>query len=199
MGVPGDDVDDATRQQVSELLAAWTNGDPAARDQLLPVVYAELRRLAHHFMAGEQRGHTLQTTALVHEAYLRLVDLNRMRWHDRGHFFAMAATLMRRILVDSARQRERDKRGGGITITSIDDHDVAVSPTIDVVALDDALNQLAAMDPQQSRIVELRFFGGLTIAETADALDISPTTVKREWTSAKAWLHAEISGRGPDA
>src|SRR5258708_22044516 len=185
---------DPTRQQVSVLLLAWTDGDPAARDELLPVVYGELRRLAHHFMAGERPGHTLQTTALVHEAYIRLVDLDRMRWRDRGHFFAMAATLMRRILVDSARQRDRDKRGGGISVTSLDEHDVAISPRVDVVALDDALTQLSAMDPQQSRIVELRFFCGLTIAETADALDISPTTVKREWTSAKAWLHSQVSG-----
>ncbi len=185
---------DPTRQQVSVLLLAWTDGDPAARDELLPVVYGELRRLAHHFMAGERPGDTLQTTALVHEAYIRLVDLDRMRWRDRGHFFAMAATLMRRILVDSARQRDRDKRGGGISVTSLDEHDVAISPRVDVVALDDALTQLSAMDPQQSRIVELSFFGGLTIAETADALDISPTTVKREWTSAKAWLHSQVSG-----
>jgi RNA polymerase sigma factor (TIGR02999 family) len=190
---------DPTRRQVSALLVAWTDGDPAARDELLPVMYAELRRLAHHFMAGERPGHTLQTTALVHEAYIRLVDLDRMRWHDRGHFFAMAATLMRRILVDSARRRDREKRGGGVSVTPLDDHDIAVSASVDVVALDDALSQLSAMDPQQSRIVELRFFGGLTIEETADALDISPTTVKREWTSAKAWLHAEISDRGPDA
>jgi RNA polymerase sigma factor (TIGR02999 family) len=199
MAPMGESDQDSARQQVSALLVAWTDGDPAARDKLLPVVYGELRRLAHHFMAGERPGHTLQTTALVHEAYMRLVDLDRMRWRDRGHFFAMAATLMRRILVDSARQRHREKRGGGISVTSLDEHDIAVSPTVDVVALDDALSQLSAMDAQQSRIVELRFFGGLTIEETADALDVSPTTVKREWTSAKAWLHAEIGGRGPDA
>jgi RNA polymerase sigma factor (TIGR02999 family) len=160
----------------------------------LPVVYAELRRLAHHYMAGERPGHTLQTTALVHEAYIRLVDLDRMRWRDRGHFFAMAATLMRRILVDSARQRGRDKRGGGVLVTSLDDHEIPIAPGVDVVALDDALVALAAMDPQQSRIVELRFFGGLTIAETADALDLSPTTVKRDWLSAKAWLHTQVGG-----
>jgi RNA polymerase sigma factor (TIGR02999 family) len=190
----GESEEDGSRQQVSQLLTAWTNGDPAARDELLPVVYAELRRLAHHYMAGERPGHTLQTTALVHEAYLRLVDLDRMRWRDRGHFFAMAATLMRRILVDAARQRGRDKRGGGVLVTSLDDHEIATAPGVDVVALDDALVALAAMDAQQSRIVELRFFGGLTIAETAEALDISPTTVKREWLSAKAWLHTQVGG-----
>lgn len=190
----GGSEEDGSPQQVSRLLTAWTNGDPAARDELLPVVYAELRRLAHRYMAGERPGHTLQTTALVHEAYIRLVDLDRMRWRDRGHFFAMAATLMRRILVDSARQRGRDKRGGGVLVTSLDDHEIAMAPGVDVVALDDALVALAAMDPQQSQIVELRFFGGLTIAETADALDLSPTTVKREWLSAKAWLHTQVGG-----
>jgi RNA polymerase sigma factor (TIGR02999 family) len=187
--------DDGSRQQASQLLAAWTNGDQAARDELLPVVYAELRRLAHHYMAGERPGHTLQTTALVHEAYIRLIDLDRMAWRDRAHFFAMAATMMRRILVDSARQRLRDKRGGGVSVTSIDENQLAASPGVDVVALDDALDQLSAMDPRQCRIVELRFFGGLTIEETAAALDISSGTVKREWVSAKAWLQTQLSER----
>jgi RNA polymerase sigma factor (TIGR02999 family) len=187
--------DDGSRQQASQLLAAWTNGDRAARDELLPVVYAELRRLAHHYMAGERQGHTLQTTALVHEAYIRLVDLDRMEWRDRAHFFAIAATLMRRVLVDSARQRLRDKRGGGAEVTSLDAHEIfAATPSVDVVALDEALNELSAMDPQQSRIVELRFFGGLTIDETAEALDISPATVKRDWVSAKAWLYTHMGG-----
>ena len=187
--------EDGPRQQASQLLAAWTNGDPAARDELLPVVYAEWRRLAHHYMAGERPGHTLQTTALVHEAYIRLVDLDRMQWRDRAHFFAMAATLMRRILVDSARQRLRDKRGGGVEVTSLDEHQIlAATPSVDVVALDDALDELSRMDPQQSRIVELRFFGGLTIEETAEALDISPATVKRDWVSAKAWLYTQVGG-----
>jgi len=182
------------RQQASQLLAAWTSGDASARDELLPVVYAELRRLAHHYMAGERQGHTLQTTALVHEAYIRLVDLDRMQWRDRAHFFAMAATLMRRILVDSARRRLRDKRGGGVSVTTLDDQEIAATSGLDVVALDDALDMLSTMDPQQGRIVELRFFGGLTIDETAAALDISPATVKREWTSAKAWLHSQLGG-----
>ncbi len=182
-------------QDVSALLAAWSNHDPTARDTLVPIIYGELRRLAHHYMQNERAGHTLQTTALVHEAYLRLTDVDRMQWRDRGHFFAMAATLMRRILVDHARDRARDKRGGGIVFTAIDDEHVGPGSNIDAIALDEALERLAAMDPQQSSIVELRFFGGLTIEETADALDISPATVKREWTWAKAWLYQQLGGR----
>jgi RNA polymerase sigma factor (TIGR02999 family) len=184
--------DASRRQQVSQLLAAWTNRDSAARDALLPVVYDELHRLAHHYMRGERQGHTLQTTALVNEAYIRLVDLDRMQWRDRAHFFAMAATLMRRILVDYARERSRDKRGGGVSVTSLDDQVAVSKASVDVVALDEALDRLAAMDRQQSQIVELRFFSGLTIEETAEALDLSPATVKREWTSAKAWLHQQL-------
>jgi RNA polymerase sigma factor (TIGR02999 family) len=186
--------DASRRQQVSQLLAAWTNRDSAARDALLPVVYDELHRLAHHYMHGERRGHTLQTTALVNEAYIRLVDLDRMQWRDRAHFFAMAATLMRRILVDHARERSRDKRGGGVSVTSLDEQVAVSKASVDVVALDEALDRLAAMDRQQSQIVELRFFSGLTIEETAEALDLSPATVKREWTSAKAWLHQQLGG-----
>jgi RNA polymerase sigma factor (TIGR02999 family) len=186
--------DASRRQQVSQLLAAWTNRDSAARDALLPVVYDELHRLAHHYMRGERPGHTLQTTALVNEAYIRLVDLDRMQWRDRAHFFAMAATLMRRILVDYARERSRDKRGGGVSVTSLDEQVAVSKASVDVVALDEALDRLAAMDLQQSRIVELRFFSGLTIEETAEALDLSPATVKREWTSAKAWLHQQLGG-----
>jgi RNA polymerase sigma factor (TIGR02999 family) len=182
-------------QDVSTLLAAWSNHDPAARDALVPIIYAELRRLAHHYMQNERAGHTLQTTALVHEAYLRLTDVDRMQWRDRGHFFAMAATLMRRILVDHARDRACDKRGGGVVFTAIDGNHIGQGTNIDAIALDEALERLAAMDPQQSRIVELRFFGGLTIEETADALDISPATVKREWTWAKAWLYQQLGGR----
>jgi RNA polymerase sigma factor (TIGR02999 family) len=186
--------DASRRQQVSQLLAAWTNRDSAARDALLPVVYDELHRLAHHYMRGERQDHTLQTTALVNEAYIRLVDLDRMQWRDRAHFFAMAATLMRRILVDYARERSRDKRGGGVSVTSLDEQVAVSKAKVDVVALDEALDRLAAMDLQQSRIVELRFFSGLTIEETAEALDLSPATVKREWTSAKAWLHQQLGG-----
>jgi RNA polymerase sigma factor (TIGR02999 family) len=156
-------------------------------------VHEELRRLAHRYMRGERAGHTLQTTALVNEAYMRLVDVERMEWRGRGHFFAMAATLMRRILVDHARDRDRDKRGGGVVLTSIGDKQIAAESSLDVLALDDALDRLGAMDPQQARIVELRFFAGMTIEETADALDISPATVKRDWTWAKAWLHQQLS------
>jgi RNA polymerase sigma factor (TIGR02999 family) len=176
-------------------LAAWSEHDPAARDALIPIVYGELRRLAHHYMQGERAGHTLQTTALVNEAYLRLADLDRMQWRDRAHFFAMAATLMRRILVDHARDRARDKRGGRVVLTSIDDKQIASASNVDVIALDEALDRLAAIDAQQARIVELRFFGGLTIEETAEALEVSPATVKREWTWVKAWLHQQLGSR----
>jgi RNA polymerase sigma factor (TIGR02999 family) len=184
----------ARRGQVSALLAAWTNRDAGARDALLPVVYDELRRLAQHYMRDEREGHTLQATALVNEAYLRLVGLDRMQWRDRAHFFAMAATLMRRVLVDHARERGRDKRGGGVSVTSLDDHIVAPRREVDVVALDEALERLAVLDARQSQIVELRFFGGLSVEETAEALGISPATVKREWASAKAWLYQQLSG-----
>ena len=161
---------------------------------IVPIVYDELRRLAHHYMRGERGNHVLQTTALVNEAYLKLAGLDRMQWRDRTHFFATAATMMRRILVDSARHRDRDKRGGGVILTSIGDHDApAPEPGIDVAALDEALTELARFDAQQARIVELRFFGGLTIEETAGALDVSPATVGREWASARAWLHHHLS------
>jgi RNA polymerase sigma-70 factor (ECF subfamily) len=182
-------------QEVSRLLSAWSAHDPAARDALMPIVYAELRRLAHAYMRRERAGHTLQTTALVNEAYLRLVDVERMEWRGRGHFFAMAATLMRRILVDHARDRARDKRGGRVEFTSLGDKATAPASNVDVLALDEALDRLAALDQHQSQIVELRFFGGLTIEETADALGISPATVKRDWTWAKAWLHQQLSSR----
>jgi DNA-directed RNA polymerase specialized sigma24 family protein len=170
--------DEFRRQEVSRLLADWSKEDPAARDALVPIVYEELRRLAHHYMKGERANHTLQTTALVNEAYLRLTDLTRMQWRDRAHFFAMAATLMRRILVDHARDRAR-----------------AAGSTVDALALDEALDRLAAIDPQHARIVELRYFAGLTIEETSEALGISPATVKREWTWARAWLHQQLGGQ----
>ena len=176
------------------MLADWSKEDPAARDALVALVYEELRRLAHHYMHGERANHTLQTTALVNEAYLRLTDLTRMQWRDRGHFFAMAATLMRRILVDHARDRARDKRGGGVIFTALQDEQVAAPPTVDALALDAALDRLAAIDPLHARIVELRYFAGLTIEETSEALGISPATVKREWTWARAWLHRQLGG-----
>src|SRR5262245_46362467 len=183
------------RQEVSRLLAAWSAHDPRARDALIPIVHEELRRLAHRYMRGERAGHTLQTTVLVNEAYMRLVDIDRIEWRDRGHFFAMAATLMRRILVDHARDRDRDKRGGGVVLTSLGDKAIATASSLDVLALDEALGRLSDMDPQLARLVDLRFFAGMTIEETADALDISPATVKRDWTWVKAWLHQQLSPR----
>jgi RNA polymerase sigma factor (TIGR02999 family) len=146
-------------------------------------------------MQGERANHTLQTTALVNEAYLRLTDLSRMQWRDRAHFFAMAATLMRRILVDHARDRARDKRGGGVVFTALEDEQVAAPSTVDALALDEALDRLAAIDPLHARIVELRYFAGLTIEETSEALHLSPATVKREWTWARAWLHQQLGSR----
>ena len=186
--------EESQRQQVSRLLADWSKEDPAARDALVAIVYKELQRLAHHYMQGERANHTLQTTALVNEAYLRLTDLTRMQWRDRAHFFAMAATLMRRILVDHARDRARDKRGGGVVFTTLQDERVATPPGIDALALDEALDRLAAIDPVHARIVELRYFAGLTIEETSEALRISPATVKREWTWARAWLYHKLGG-----
>jgi RNA polymerase sigma factor (TIGR02999 family) len=185
---------ESQRQEVSRLLADWSKEDPAARDTLVTIVYEELRRLAHHYMHGERAHHTLQTTALVNEAYLRLTDLTRMQWRDRAHFFAMAATLMRRVLVDHARDRARDKRGGGVVFTTLQDVQMATPSTIDALALDEALDRLAAIDPLHPRIVELRYFAGLTIEETAEALCISPATVKREWTWARAWLYHQLGG-----
>jgi RNA polymerase sigma factor (TIGR02999 family) len=179
-------------ERISQLLTDWANRDPAAREQLVPIVYEELRRLAHHYMRGERPDHTLQTTALVNEAYVRLAGIDGLQWRDRAHFFAMAATLMRRVLVDYARQRARDKRGAGVSVTSLDENALAPQPAVDVVALDEALEQLAAVDPRQSRIVELRFFAGLSVEETAEALGISEATVKRDWATARLWLYNEL-------
>ena len=180
--------------EISQLLEAWSRQEPGARGRLLPLLYLELRNLAGHYMRGERIGHTLQATALVNEMYLRLVGLDRMQWRDRAHFIAMAATLMRRVLIDYARGAARDKRGAGVNVTSLDGHDVAAPGTaVDIVALDEALTKLAALDPRQSQVVELRFFGGLSVEETAEVLAISPATVKREWAMAKAWLHQQLS------
>jgi RNA polymerase sigma factor (TIGR02999 family) len=187
------DRDAAERTRIAQVLADWANRDPGARDQLVPIVYEELRRLAHHYMRDEREGHTLQTTALVNEVYLRLAGIDAMQWRDRAHFFAMAATLMRRVLVDYARQRARDKRGAGVSVISLDENAVAPQPAVDVVALDEALERLAAVDPQQSRVVELRFFAGLSVKETAEALGISAATVKRDWATAKLWLYNELT------
>jgi RNA polymerase sigma-70 factor, ECF subfamily len=180
-------------QQVTGLLTDWRNGNAAALDELIPLVYAELQRLARAYLRRESPGHTLQTSALINEAFLRLVD-NRISWQNRAHFYGVSAQLMRRILVDHARTHLVAKRGGDLQRVSL--ADIAELPdarSTDLVALDDALNALAVFDPQQSRIVELRYFGGLTIEETAEALDISHATVERDWAMARAWLRRELS------
>jgi RNA polymerase sigma factor (TIGR02999 family) len=180
---------DAPSHDVTRLLARWQDGDEAALQELMPIVHEELRRLARRQMAGERPGHTLQPTALVNEAYLRLVNLKQIRWQDRAHFLAMGARLMRRILVDIARSHGYQKRGGGAKQVSFTEAlDVAEGQATDVVALNDALEALADVDERKSRVVELRFFGGLTVEETAEALNVSRETVKRDWTFAKMWL-----------
>ena len=184
-------------QAVTQLLLAWSHGDKAALDRLIPLVSTELHRLAHHYMRRERAGHTLQTTALVNEAYVRLVDASRVEWRDRAHFFAVSANLMRRILVDFARKRRYQKRGGGAVMIALDEDDIpSPQPGPDIVALDAALEALAAFDPRASTIVELRFFGGLTVEEAAEVVAVSPRTIKREWAAAKAWLLGEMGGGG---
>jgi len=185
-------------QNVTQLLLAWERGDEAARDELIPLVYDALRRIARHHLRGERAGHTLQTTALVNEAYLRLVDYKRMRWQDRAHFLAVAAQAMRRILIEHARSRQSARRGGAeARKVSLDEAAVlADEQAAEMIALDDALTSLAALDPRKGRVVELRYFGGLEIEETAEVLGISPATVKREWSTARLWLHREISRSG---
>ncbi len=181
-------------EKVTQLLVAWSEGDESALDRLIPLVNEELRRLAHHYISGERAGHTLQTTALVNEAYLRLVDSSRVQWHDRAHFFAVSAQLMRRILVDYARARRSQKRGGEMTRVSLTGAlPIAYQREPDLVALDDALSTLAAIDPRKGRVVELRFFGGLSVEETAEVLEVSPDTVMRDWRLAKSWLLRELS------
>ena len=177
---------------VTALLHRWSKGDVAARDAMIPLVYDELRRLAKHFLASQRSAHTLQSTALVHEAYLRLAGREDVHWENRAHFFAVAAQLMRRILVDHARRRNAAKRGSQLTIIVEDAGDLAEQRELNLVMLDDALTSLAAVDKRQSRIVELRFFGGLSIVDTSRVLDVSPATVKREWAMARAWLFAEM-------
>lgn len=185
----------AKTESVTQLLAAWGDGDQAALDQLVPLIHEELRRLARNYMRGERVGHTLQTTALVNEAYMRLVDQKHVRWQNRAHFLAIAAQLMRRILVDYARRRQYQKRGAGALQVSLAEAEaLSDEPTPDLVALDEALVSLAEIDPRRSRVVELRFFGGLNIEETAEILKVSPTTVERDWTTAKAWLYQRING-----
>jgi RNA polymerase sigma-70 factor, ECF subfamily len=180
-------------QNVTELLRAWAEGDQSALDALTPLVYERLHRLAHYYMAREQDGHTLQTTALINEVYLRLVDLQGVRWQDRAHFFAVSAQMMRRILVDFARSRVSQKRGGGAFAMSLEEAPmVSEEPSNNIVALDDALKALASADERKSKVVELRFFGGLSIDETAEVLHVSSDTVLRDWKFAKSWLLREI-------
>ena len=177
------------RQDVTQLLVEWRGGDAGALERLYPLIQPELHRLAHHYMRRERPGHTLQTTAILNEAYLRLVDNPTPRWQDRTHFVAAAARLMRRIMVDHARERRSLKRGGGALKVTLDEAAlVSEARSDELLALDEALEGLAAQDPRKSQIVELRYFGGLTVEETAEFLELSPRTVEREWTMAKAWL-----------
>lgn len=174
---------------ITGLLQAWSKGDRSALDELMPLVYGELHRLAHHYMSREEGHQLLQTTALVNEAYLRLIDASRVNWQSRAHFFAVSAQLMRRILVEHARSRRRHKRGSGVAPCSLEEAlTVSREGDTDLVALDEALDALAAISPRQSQMVELRFFGGLTVEETAEVLKVSPETVQRDWKLSKAWL-----------
>lgn len=184
---------ETSSQPVTALLAQWRAGDEEALRALLPIVYNELRRLAHRYLRKERPGHSLQSTALVHEAYLRLMKQGGQEFENRAHFFAICAQLMRQILVEHARSQRAAKRDGGRRLTLDDAITVTNARSVDLVALDDALTDLAKLDPQQSRIVELRFFGGLSIEETSQVLGVSPATIKREWSTAKAWLRHEMS------
>jgi RNA polymerase sigma factor (TIGR02999 family) len=187
-------------KEVTQLLLAWNGGDKEALDRLMPLVYDELRRLARRYMMRESPGHTLQTTALVNEAYMRLVDWKNVQWQNRAHFFGVSAQLMRRILVDFARSRQQLKREGAAQPVSLDEALVVSSERgQDLVALDDALKALAEIDERKSRIVEMRFFGGLSVEETAEVVGIAPITVMREWTKAKAWLYRELNRAATDA
>jgi RNA polymerase sigma factor (TIGR02999 family) len=180
---------------VTQLLLAWSHGDESALQKLIPLVYRDLRRQAHRYMRHERAGHTLQTTALIHEAYQRLIDTPHMGWQDRTHFFAVCAQLMRRILVDYARSRRYQKRAGVIHAAPFDESMIApLERTRDLVALDEALTALTALDPRKAQVVELRFFGGLTAEETAQVLNVSPDTVLRDWKMAKVWLLRELTG-----
>lgn len=181
-------------QEVTQLLVDWGNGNQAALDRLMPLVYTELRQLAHRYMRRERPGHTMQTTALIHEAYLRLVDQNQVRWQHQAHFFGIAARLMRQILIEHARSHTRAKRGGGVGTISLDEAAiVSQARATELLALDDALERLATIDPRKSQVVELRFFGGLSVEEAAQVLNIAPNTVLRDWRMAKAWLRREIN------
>jgi RNA polymerase sigma factor (TIGR02999 family) len=181
-------------EQITQLLESWSQGDPGAMEKLVPLVYDELHRLARRYMADERPSHTLQTTALVNEAYLRLVDSSHANWEGRTHFFGVCAQVMRRILVDWARSRQALKRGGDVSSLDLDEALAAAKqPGSDLVAIDDALKALAAVDPRKSQVVELRFFGGLSVKEAAEVLKVSPETVQRDWKLAKSWLRRELS------
>jgi RNA polymerase sigma factor (TIGR02999 family) len=183
---------------VTELLVRWRSGDGDALQSLMPLVYEELRRLAHNYLRRERSDHTLQSTALVHEAYLRLVGSAPPQWQDRAHFFGIAAHLMRQILTEYARGRNTAKRGGGVCKLTLDDAEQRPERLdVDMVALDDALNALAKIDPQQCRVVELRFFAGLSIEDTAEALGLSASTIKRDWNTARVWLYRELDRAAP--
>lgn len=185
--------------EITGLLLAWSDGDKEALEKLTPLVYQELYRLAHAYLRGERAGHTLQTTALVNEAYLRLIDASQMRWQNRAHFFAVSAKMMRHILVDFARARRNRKRGGGALQVTLDEAiTVATGKSTELVALDDALTALARLDERQSKVVELRFFGGLTEVEIAEVLKVSPRTVSSDWSLARSWLLRELSRGKPD-
>jgi RNA polymerase sigma-70 factor, ECF subfamily len=190
---------DSPPQEITQLLLAWRSGDQTALNQLMPLVHQELRRLAHHFMGHERPGHLLQTTALVNEAYLRLIDSNQVQWESRAHFFAVAGQLMRRVLVDAARERLSRKRGGDWVQVSL--AEAVVIPqrrSADLIALDEALDVLTTIDKRKSEIVVMRFFGGLSVEETAAVLKVSPDTVMRDWHLAKVWLYRELSRDEPD-
>jgi RNA polymerase sigma factor (TIGR02999 family) len=186
-----------TSQHVTQLLVAWSNGDEAALESLTPLIYDELRRLARHYMKDESPGHTLQATALVHEAYLQLIEQKQVKWQNRAHFFAISAKLMRRVLVSMARARHAHKRGGASAPLSLDEASVfSQDRAAELVALDDALKALEELDKRKSQVVEMRFFGGLSVEETAEVLKVSPDTVMRDWKRAKAWLYSELSRTG---
>ena len=187
----------ALPQEITQLLMNWSQGDKAALDQLVPLVYPELRRLAKRHMNREDPAHTLQTSALINEAYLKLVDQQNVEWQNRAHFFAVAAQVMRHILVDHARTRNYAKRGGGAPKLPLDEAAALTEQRAgQLIALDDALRDIAALDERKSQIIELRFFGGLSLDETAEVMEISPSTVQREWRAAKAWLHHTMTNRG---
>lgn len=187
-------MEEREQTQITQLLLDWSDGDREALERMTPLVYGELHRLAHHYMNRERADHTLQTSALVNEAFVRLVDQRNVKWNNRAHFFAIAAQMMRRILVDSARSHLYAKRGAGAVRVSLDQLGLASEErSAEITELDEALTKLEAFDPQQARVVELKFFGGLTIKETAEAMAISIDMVKREWSTAKAWLYREMT------